>query len=170
MSEPGSAAVFIRRVAERDLDAALAIESRAFPPSEAASRENIAKRIEQFPEGFLVAELGGTVVGHINSGSTDKEDIADEEFKALVGHDSAGANIVVFSLAVLPEFRGRGIGRRLMVAFVEESRRLGKEKVMLICKEGLIVYYEHLDFSYAGVSSSTHGDARWHEMHLRLDR
>lgn len=169
MSEPDGTAVLIRRVTDRDLNACFETEGRSFPPAEAASRENIARRIELFPEGFLVAELGGKVVGHINSGATDKEDITDEEFKALIGHDSAGANIVVFSLAVLPEFRGRHIGRQLMLKFVEKSRRLGKKRVMLICNEGLIAYYASLGFRYAGVSSSTHGGSAWHEMYLSLD-
>ena len=158
----------IRNVERCDLDACFETESRCFLPSEAASRENIARRIELFPEGFLIAELDGRVVGHVNSGSTGKDDITDEAFKAMVGHDSEGANIVIFSLAVLPEFQRRGIARRLMRAFVEESKKLGKRRVMLLCKTGLIPFYRDLGFVYAGESASTHGGFTWHEMVLPL--
>jgi predicted N-acetyltransferase YhbS len=94
--------------------------------------------------------------------------MTDEELKALVGHDPEGANMVVFSLAVLPEFRGRGIAHELMHRFMDESRRMGKQRVMLLCKDALIVFYERLGFRYAGVSASTHGGAAWHEMVLTL--
>ena len=167
MNSPLNAAL-IRRVTARDLDACSDVESASFPPSESASREKIARRIEQFPQGFLVADLGSRVVGHINSGATDEDDITDEAFKALVGHDPNGAHIVVFSLAVLSEFRGRGIATELMQTFVEESRRLGKQQVMLLCKDELVGFYERLGFCYVGVSSSAHGGACWNEMVLAL--
>jgi ribosomal protein S18 acetylase RimI-like enzyme len=167
LSKPATTAL-IRTVTARDLDDCFEVESCSFPPSESASREKIVRRIEQFPQGFLVAEVDNRVVGHINSGATDKDDITDEEFKALVGHDPDGANIVVFSLAVLPGFRGRGVASELMRSFIEESRRMGKWYIMLLCKDGLIGFYERLGFRYAGVSSSTHGAAAWHEMVLAL--
>jgi ribosomal protein S18 acetylase RimI-like enzyme len=160
--------VKIRNVAEHDLEACYAVESRCFLPPEAASKANIEKRIKIFPQGFLVAELDDTVIGHINSGSTHKQDITDEAFKDLVGHDSDGHNIVIFSLAVLPEFQKRGIAKHLMLRFIEESRRLGKEKIMLICKSDLIAYYQQYGFIYAGESASTHGGFKWHEMFLPL--
>ena len=69
---------------------------------------------------------------------------------------------------MLPEFRGRGIARRLMQTFVDESVRMGKERILLLCKQGLIAYYERLGFSYAGPSSSAHGGAPWHEMRYDL--
>jgi ribosomal protein S18 acetylase RimI-like enzyme len=161
--------VVIRRVTRLDLDACFEIEARSFLPSEAASRENIARRIEMFPEGFLVAESDGRVVGHINSGSTSKDDITDEAFKAMVGHDSAGENVVVFSLAVLPEFRKQGIATRLMLRFVEDARQLGKRRILLICKADLIPYYRGYGFAHLGKSASTHGGFQWHEMCLPLD-
>jgi ribosomal protein S18 acetylase RimI-like enzyme len=160
--------VKIRNVAEHDLEACYTVESGCFLPSEAASRTRIEKRIKIFPQGFLVAELGDTVIGHINSGSTGKEDITDEAFKDLVGHDNDGHNIVIFSLAVLPEFQKRGIAKYLMLRFIEESKRLGKKKVMLICKSDLIAYYQRYGFIYVGQSASTHGGFKWHEMILPL--
>ena len=119
----------VRNVTDQDLEACFAVESRCFFPSEAASKEKIEKRIKVFPQGFLVAELDGTVIGHINSGSTNKEDITDKEFKDLVGHDNEGRNIVIFSLAILPEFQKKGIARQLMARFIEESRKLKKKKL-----------------------------------------
>lgn len=158
----------IRNVLHKDLDECYRVETSGFPPEEAASRETVQLRIETFPRGFFVAEIDGKVVGMLNSASTDKDDISDEELKRLIGHDPHGKNMVVFALAVLPEFQKRGIARRLMSKFVEEACQCQKEKVLLICKRHLIAYYERMGFTHAGLSRSTHGGAEWHEMHLTL--
>lgn len=158
----------IRQVTLDDLNICHKIESTCFLPSEAAPRESIEKRISMFPEGFLVAEYEGNIVGQINSGATNKEDITDEEFKKLIGHDSDGKNIVVFSLAVLPDYQKKGIAGQLMVRFVENSRNSGRGKVLLICKSDLVHYYSNLGFSYGGVSASRHGGFEWHEMAMPL--
>ena len=157
----------IRQVITHDLDACHAVESRCFLPSEAASRETIKTRINLFPQGFLVAELNNAIIGMVNSGATNKEDISDEAFKAMVGHERNGVNIVIFSLAVLPEFQKQGIAKQLMVRFIEASKQLGKQKIMLICKSNLIDYYQRYGFIYVGESTSTHGGCKWHEMVLR---
>jgi hypothetical protein len=95
--------IIIRHVLPKDLDECFAVETSGFPPEEAATRETIKLRIDTFPQGFLVAELNGRVVGILNSAITNKSDIANEELKQLIGHDPDGKNMVVFALAVLPE-------------------------------------------------------------------
>ena len=160
--------IIIRHVLPTDLDQCFIVETSGFPPEEAATRATIKLRIETFPEGFLVAEVHGRIAGLLNSAATDKDDITDEELKQLIGHDPGGKNMVVFALAVLPEFQKQGIARRLMSTFVEEARRPGKENVLLLCKRHLIAYYEKTGFIHMGPSRSTHGGVEWHEMRLRL--
>ncbi len=160
--------VLIRQVVLADLTACHVVETTCFPPAEAAPLANIRRRIELFPEGFLVAERAGTVIGMVNSGATDDDDISSEGFKRLISHDSAGANIVIFSLAVLPAYQGQGIAAQLMRAFIERSRQLAKRRILLICKPPLIAYYARFGFKDMGPSSSTHGGSRWHEMVLDL--
>jgi ribosomal protein S18 acetylase RimI-like enzyme len=154
----------IRNVRPSDLDGCLEVEVCGFPEEEAASRETIQDRIETFPQGFLVAELDGRIIGMLNSTSTNRQDIADQELKKMAGYDPDGRNIIVFALAVLPEYRRRGIARRLMLKCIEESKRLGKGKILLMCKSGLIGYYERMGFAHVGLSASTYGGAEWHEM------
>jgi ribosomal protein S18 acetylase RimI-like enzyme len=119
-----------------------------------------------FPDGFLVAEVDGQVVGRVNSGATDKDDITDDAFKDMTDHVYNGKHIVIFSLAVLPAFQGVWISRMLMEKFIEVSRDLEKEKILLMCKTGLISYYRKYGFHYAGKSKSTLGGFEWHEMYL----
>jgi ribosomal protein S18 acetylase RimI-like enzyme len=154
----------IRQVTANDLDACHVVETACFPPMEAAEKETIALRIAQFPQGFLVAELDGQIAGMLNSGCTNKEDFSNEELKKLIGHDADGRNLVVFSLAVHPKYQKHGIAKRLMLRFFEDAKKLEKEKVLLLCKQELIGYYQRLGFVYLGESKSLHGGSVWHEM------
>jgi ribosomal protein S18 acetylase RimI-like enzyme len=161
--------ILIRNVRPQDLDDCCTVETSGFSAEEMASRETIKLRIKTFPQGFFVAEIGGRVVGMANGASTNKNDISDEELKQLVGHDPLGKNMVLFALAVLPEFQRRGIARRLVERFVEEAKQSKKKKVFLMCKQHLIAYYERLGFSHMGLSRSTHGGSQWHELCLSLE-
>ncbi len=160
--------VNIRQANKNDVDVCYRIESACYT-SDSATREKILKRIMLFPEGFLIAESEGKIVGLINSASTDKEDITDEAIKDMVGHVKDGGNMVIFSLAVLPEFQGNGISTQLMARFVEVSKALKREKVLLICKSKLVPYYQNYSFIYGGKSRSKHGGFEWHEMYLLLN-
>ena len=158
----------IRRVKDNDLNDCYRVESACYT-SDGATKEKIQKRIKLFPEGFLVAESRGKIIGIINSTSTDKEDITDEELKDMVGHDKDGKNMVIFSLAVIPEFQGDGISKQLMLRFIEVSKDLKKEKILLLCRSELIPYYQNYGFLYGGKSKSKHGGFEWHEMYLVLN-
>ena len=160
--------IMIRHVRPNDLEDCFMVEIAGFPPEEAATRETIGLRIDTFPEGFLVAEVDGRVVGILNSAATDKDDISDEELKQMIGHHPAGKNMVIFALAVLPEFQKQGIARQLMARFVKEARANQKHNVLLMCKQHLVAYYEKMGFQHFRLSKSTHGGAEWHEMRLVL--
>lgn len=138
--------IIIRHVFPTDLDDCFLVETSGFPPEEAATKETIKLRLEMFPQGFLVAELNRRIVGILNSAATDKDDISDEALKQLIGHDPDGKNMVVFALAVLPEFQKKGIASQLMARFVEEAGEYKKENILLLCKGHLIAYYERLGF------------------------
>ena len=105
----------IRNVAESDLDRCFEIEKTAYEGDEAATKEKIAKRIRQYPEGFIVMDLSGKVVGFINCGATNDLDLANEEFKDLLGHDPNGNQIVIFSVVVHPDYQGKGLAGKLLV-------------------------------------------------------
>ena len=158
----------IRNGRLEDLEACFILEGKTFPEEEAACRKNIEIRLKKFSEGFIVGELDGEIVTHINSGSTNKEDITDEEFKGLIGHEDGGENIVIFSVAVDPVHQNKGIAKMMMKEFIEISREMGKKKIFLLCKENLMGMYERMGYRKIGISASTHGGAVWYEMEQSL--
>ncbi len=157
----------IRHADKYDVNGCYKTESACYT-TEGATKEKIQKRILLYPEGFLIAESMGRIMGLVNGAATDKEDITDEKLKDMVGHTKDGRNMVIFSLAVLPEFQGNGISKQLMSRFIEVSTDLKKEKILLICKSGLVPYYQNHGFLYGGKSKSKHGGFEWHEMFLPL--
>lgn len=160
----------IRNVHEADLDACFEVETACWPPEEAALKETIARRIAVFPQGFFVAESDGRVIGMLNSCCTNNKTLDDEQLKQLVGHDVDGPNMVIFALAVLPEYRRRGIAAELLSHFIKFAGKLHKTKVLLMCHSELVAYYERFCFVHAGLSRSCHGGGTWQEMVLDLGK
>ncbi|MFV3380371.1 MULTISPECIES: GNAT family N-acetyltransferase [Pseudomonas] len=158
----------LRQATPQDVDRCYQIEISAYEGDEAATREKIATRIAQYPEGFLVLELEGVVIGFINSGCAFEVVISDEAFKELVGHDAQAPNVVIMSVVVDPAFQGRGLAGLLMSHFVEQMRQRGKATIHLMCKDRHVGLYEKMGYRYVQPSASDHGGMAWHEMVMTL--
>ncbi len=144
------------------------IETSAYEGDEAATLEKIALRIGEYPQGFLVLEAGGEIVGFINSGCAQNVVMSDEDFKQLIGHDPDAANVVIMSVVVDPAFQGRGYSSSLMREFIARMEGMGKKTIHLMCKENHIGLYEKFGYRYVKPSASDHGGIAWHEMVMEL--
>lgn len=131
-----------RKATLRDLDQCFAIETSAYEGDEAATRAKIATRISTYPEGFLIAEVDGQIVGFINAGCSYEVEMSDEDFKELVGHDPKAPNVVIMSVVVDPSEQGKGHSRALVEEFHGRMRSLGKQSIHLICKEQHVPLYD----------------------------
>lgn len=151
-----------------DADRCLEIETSAYEGDEAATLEKITKRIEVYPEGFLVLEIDGEVVGFINCGCAHDVEMSNEDFKELIGHDPDAPNVVIMSVVVDPSQQGKGLSRELMVEFVERMKEMGKATIHLMCKECHVRLYEKFGYRYLQPSASDHGGMTWHEMSMDL--
>lgn len=144
------------------------IESSAYEGDEAATREKITTRIAQYPQGFLVMESDGEIVGFINSGCAYEVVLADEAFKELIGHDPQAPNVVIMSVAVDPAHQGKSYSSLLMRHFVERMRGMGKASIHLMCRQRHVGLYERMGYRYVKPSESGHGGMAWHEMVMDL--
>lgn len=156
----------IREVRPEDFDAVCAVEESSFPPEEGASPAAIRARIETYPECFWVAVEDGRVIGHINGIATERRNLEDEMYANARMHDPQGSWQMIFSVAVLPAWRGRQVATRMMRRMIAECRERGRTGAVLTCKERLIPFYAGFGFLDEGVSGSTHGGVIWHQMRL----
>lgn len=157
-----------RHATASDIARCYHIETVAYEGDEAATQEKIATRIAQYPEGFLVMERDGEVIGFINSGCAHVVNMSDDEFKELIGHDAQAENVVIMSVVIEPAHQGKGYSRRLMETFVTQMRQGGKKSIHLMCKQQHVELYERLGYRYVKPSDSDHGGMTWHEMVMEL--
>lgn len=157
-----------RSATAKDIHRCYEIESRAYEGDEAATEQKIALRIAQYPQGFLVMELSGEIIGFINSGCAHEVVMSDEEFKQLVGHDPLATNVVIMSVVITPEHQGKGYASILMQTFINQMKSMGKKTIHLMCKERHIQLYRHYGYCYIKPSESDHGGMSWHEMVMFL--
>ncbi|MDN2663060.1 GNAT family N-acetyltransferase [Psychromonas sp. 14N.309.X.WAT.B.A12] len=158
----------IREAKTSDLDRCYEIERAAYAGDEAATKEKILCRIQQYPQGFLVLENDREIIGFVNSGATHHVQLSDEAFKELVGHDATGKHIVVMSVVVHPNYQGKGYADTLLGAFIQKMKGINKSNIYLICQTELIHFYAKHGFIHLGESDSLHGGLSWHEMSLSL--
>jgi ribosomal protein S18 acetylase RimI-like enzyme len=144
------------------------IEISAYEGDEAATREKIALRIAQYPQGFLVMQQADQVIGFINSGCAHEVLMSDESFKELIGHDPLAPNVVFMSVVVAPEHQGKGHASALMLEFIQRMREMGKKTIHLMCKERHVELYRKFGYRYVKPSDSEHGGMVWHEMTMDL--
>lgn len=158
--------MLIRLAQIEDLDAIIEIEAICFPVEEAASKETITERFNVFMENFVVAEDDGEVIGFINGCCYDELSLPDELYHDSSLHDKDGAYQTVFGLDVLPAYRKNGVAKQLIDYFIALAKQRNKKEIVLTCKDHLVHYYERFGFVHQGVSDSTHGGAKWNDMHL----
>ena len=157
-----------RQPVPQDAERCYEIEIGAYEGDEAATLEKIRTRIIQYPEGFLIIEADGAIVGFINSGCAHEVVMSDEAFKELVGHDPVAPNVVIMSVVVDTAHQGKGYAKLLMTEFIQRMKTLNKQSIHLMCKEQHVELYRKMGYQYVRPSPSDHGGMAWHEMVMSL--
>lgn len=133
-----------------DIDSIMEIENSSFVPQVREERQVFLQRLKVFPQGFilLVDESSG-VKGGGSNGEKVCGYFCTERWKEIsrgsdifsVGHDiskthcSDGPVLYISSFAVLPEFRGGGLGGKFFcdaLEFIEKSQQGLKEAALLV--------------------------------------
>jgi len=142
-------ALTLRNALPADAARCYAIEITAYEGDEAATLEKIATRIALYPQGFLILEAEGEVVGFINGGCAHEVVMSDEAFKELVGHSAEAPNVVIMSVVVDPAHQGKGVFQgaddRVRAA---RCARWASARFDLMCKEQHVPLYTRMGYTY----------------------
>lgn len=133
----------IRYCTSEDISAVISINMKTLP--EHYSDYFYYELLGEFPETFLVAELGGAVVGYIMCR-------IEYGFSHLKRFGLARKGHIV-SVAVLEEHRGKGIGSKLIEQAVQEMVRKSCKECYLevrVSNEGAITLYRKLSYRLIG--------------------
>lgn len=146
------------------------IELACFPPNEACKLPIMKQRVELAPDIFLVVveKENGKMVGYITGLATNEVHLRDEFFTEPILHDPDGNNVMILSVAVLPEYRNQGLAREMMRIYLNRETDRNRQSIVLACLEGKVKMYEKFGFRDCGESGSAWGGERWHEMVCEL--
>ena len=125
----------IRSATPADLPAIEAIENRCFPAARRSTRRGLRLSLRSPTQSVWVA------TGRLDGG---RREVA----AAMILHHHP-RTLRIYSLAVLPAFRGAGIGRRLVARVQTLARRSGRQRVSLeadVRRSVLIRWYRTLGF------------------------
>ena len=160
-----------RTVHADEAEVATQIEAACFPPNEACVLPIMKERVRIAPDLFLVAvdKKTGQMVGFINSIATNERTLRDEFFTEPTLHDPNGKNVMILSVAVLPEYRNQGLARKMMRIYLSREADRNRQMTVLTCLEGKVKMYEKFGFRDCGESGSAWGGEKWHEMVCELN-
>lgn len=128
----------IRSMTTDDIDQILSIQQVCFPGMDPWKRSQLESHIAIFPEGQLVAELDGQVIGscsslRINFDEYDDRhtwnDVTNNGF--ITNHDANGSNLYGIEVMVHPKYRRMKVGQRLYDARKDLARELNLKSIII---------------------------------------
>ena len=133
----------------------------------------VALEQEIFPEdpwtsGMIAQELSSG--RSVYFGVCVNDDVAAPVLCGYAGI-ALGVDADVMTMGVLPDFRGRGLGRVLMGALIDVARRWGSERVFLEVRESnaaAISLYENSGFEVVGRTKGYFRNPREDALNMRL--
>lgn len=84
----------------------------------------------------------------------------------VIGNDANGHFVGVHSLAIRPEYQGKGLGRALMDEYIKYAQCSidSAQGIVIIAHDHLIRFYESFGFKNLGPSPCAFGGGGWYDM------
>ncbi|KAK7403661.1 hypothetical protein QQX98_010584 [Neonectria punicea] len=168
---------YIRTLSIRDLEQCVVVESSAFPPDQAASRDKLPDNIHYISDASVSEE--DTLVAHTISTKSTTRPVKDQDMdfpsdwkaNALaeyeVGHQPKGRTIALHALAVFPKYQKSGLGKALMKSYITQMKEAGHaDRISILTYDRLVPYYEGLGFKNYGKSESNYAGVAWYDLTL----
>lgn len=146
-------------------------------PSAIAETYVTGRPVESSRKNGAISVLIGHVVATKTNDKTASDDSMSvpENWKSPnpkptnLGHQEAGRTIVLHSVAILPFFQKRGLGRVLMMAYRQQMNGAGiADRLVLIAHDYMVPWYEKLGFVKLGPSKTQFGSGGWFDMIFEL--
>jgi ribosomal protein S18 acetylase RimI-like enzyme len=110
------------------------------PNGQSIFREWMAEAIDDEERMLIVADVDGAVAGFIHANVTNAPSPMEDKTSAYISDVSVGF-----------DYRGKGVGRKLMAAALERLAQIGAEDVTLLAavkNECAVGFYEALGFEH----------------------
>lgn len=158
----------IRTAKPADLGRLMQIEQSSFPKQEQCSPAMMASRLKAFPAWCFAAWRGGQLAGFVHGMGIAQPAMRDGFYYFPAMHQENAPWQCVLGLAVDPQYRGQGVGSRLMGFYAGMAQAKGRQGLVLACKEERRSFYQKIGFCCAGASQSHYGKSAWLDMAWRF--
>lgn len=172
--------MLVRHATLDDLDALAAVEAACFPPQEAADIDQLANRVESYPNHFWLlvnpaepdndcfpAQVDdGMLVSFIDGPCVGSLDLTDDMYASTALHADDAPWQMILGVNTAPMYQHRGCASFLMRHVILDSALSHRHGIVLACKEKMLPFYSSFGFIDEGRSQSVHGNAVWHQMRL----
>ncbi|MHB1261921.1 MAG: GNAT family N-acetyltransferase [Thermoplasmatota archaeon] len=130
--------ILVRTMRPEDFERVIELQQTCFPGMKPWSTAQLQSHIDHFPEGQIVIEVDGKVVGSSSSLILDFDAYEEtHSFKEISGegtirnHDPDGKDLYGIEVMVDPAYRSMKIGARLYAARKELCRRLKLKRILI---------------------------------------
>jgi GNAT superfamily N-acetyltransferase len=139
----------LRNITDSDLDEVMRVQWSVYRPELQEPRQAFARKLELFPRGALGCYDGGRLIGYLFCipwvlGSPvpfgDETTALPRSPECLYIHD----------LGVVPERRGKGVGRALACRALKLGRSLGFKAYALTAVQGSEAFWQRWGFTELG--------------------
>ena len=114
----------LKQVTIQDLELLYHIETTCFPIQEAASYQSLKERLAVYHEGFEIFYIAHQAIGYIGGLRNNECNLPDSMYENAFLHQENGKYQMIFSVCILPEYRGHGLQKIL----VKHLEKMAKEK------------------------------------------
>lgn len=156
----------ITKATIKDLDEIANIEKICFPKKEAATKEQIEKRIKSYNDYFYILKENNEIISFINGIISNNKNLTDEMYENTSIHKKNEDWYFIFGVDTLPKYQHKGYAKKMMNYVIDDLKRQNKKGIVLTCKKELITFYEQFGYINEGISESIHGNVTWYQMRL----
>ena len=142
--------ITVRQMEDADFGRIIEMQQACFPGMKPWTKAQLASHLAIFPEGQLVVEVDGKVVGSASSLILDFDAYEENHsFKDISGegtirnHDPDGKDLYGIEVMVHPDYRSMKIGARLYEARKQLCQRLGLKRMLIAGR--MPGYHGHAD-------------------------
>ena len=164
--------IIIRRIHDGEIESIVGIEQSTYPEQDKYEREWIKRCAELAPDLFLVAEdpCNGKIIGYVSGLSTNGADFKSCFRKDFSFYSSDGKILMILGFAILSEYKGNWIERKIMDSYLVQKATKGKKLVILLCHKSRVRFFKNLRFVDNGKSNMRRNGSMWHEMTISVER
>ncbi|MFD2924962.1 GNAT family N-acetyltransferase [Halobacillus naozhouensis] len=130
--------IVIRNTTEGDLEEVAALSDQSFGPDISFKREHFASQCELFPEGQILVEVDGKIVGSSSSLIVNFDEYKNNhsyteisDYGYIRNHNQDGVNLYGVEVCVHPDYRQLKLGRRLYEARKKLCKDLNLKSIVI---------------------------------------